>query len=320
MAHPATGGRTAVPRWPMRGRIRFGRRRSPRATGCVWSRREPSARGSGGRRSASTARAGWPTRSAWRWPAMHPIGDGWSRGWRRHEDRDPARDRRHRARRAVARRRGCGVLRHRTDQSLHPAPAAVVLLAHPAGVAVPAHAGPARHLGHRGDPAARRQAVVGVAQAVRAAADRRAGPAAGTRLDPGAGGVDDVSAVHRADEHRAVVRVQVLLHHKSLRDGLCRRGAVLVHIAVKLPVIRRALGEPVDDRAGALAGRRGARCCAAPGWPSAWPPSSPRARRCRCCAAVGAGAAVRSRAARGSGEPVRSRRVCCAVRAHRTTV
>ena len=49
-------------------------------------------------------------------------------------------------------------------------------------------------------------------------------------------------------------------------------GAVLVHIAVKLPVIRRALGEPLDD--GAVADRAVAarRCCAAPGSPSAWRP------------------------------------------------
>ena len=81
--------------------------------------------------------------------------------------------------------------------------------------------------GHRGDPADRRQAVVGVAEAVRAAVDRRAGPPDRTGVDPGAGRVDAVSAVHRPAQHRAVVRVQVLLHDEPLRDVVCRgrRGA-----------------------------------------------------------------------------------------------
>ena len=40
-------------------------------------------------------------------------------------------------------------------------------------------------------------------------------------------GVDAVSAVHRPAQHRAVVRVQVLLHDEPLRDVVCRgrRGA-----------------------------------------------------------------------------------------------
>ena len=61
-------------------------------------------------------------------------------------------------------------------------------------------------------------------------------------------------------------------------------GAVLVHIGVKLPVIRRALGEPLDDiPTGELCapGRRGAPCWAAPGWRWASPRSSPRDRRFR---------------------------------------
>ena len=62
-------------------------------------------------------------------------------------------------------------------------------------------------------------------------------------------------------------------------------GAVLVHIGVKLPIIRRALGEPVDDiTTGALGARRGARCCAAPGSPSPLRPWSRPVRRSRCCA------------------------------------
>ena len=48
---------------------------------------------------------------------------------------------------------------------------------------------------HRGDTADCRQAVVGVAEAVRASADRRAGPSDRAVVDPGAGRVDAVSAV-----------------------------------------------------------------------------------------------------------------------------
>ena len=37
-------------------------------------------------------------------------------------------------------------------------------------------------------------------------------------------------------------------HHQPLRDGaIVAAGAVLVHIGVKLPVIRRALGEPLEE-------------------------------------------------------------------------
>ena len=45
-------------------------------------------------------------------------------------------------------------------------------------------------------------------------------------------------------------------------------GAVLVHVAVKLPIIRRALGEPLDDTpTGGSPARPVGRCCAGPGWP-----------------------------------------------------
>ncbi len=84
-------------------------------------------------------------------------------------------------------------------------------------------------------------------------------------------------------------------------------GAVIVHIGVKLPVIRRALGEPVDDTpvfvgpsrrtvlrgtwlgGGACHGRHGG------------------ADDSAAAQGVGAGAALRARAARGSGEPVGDR-------------
>ena len=157
-----------------------------------------------GRRESTRSAAAW-------WPA-----------WRRYEDHHVARHGRHRTRRPRAGCRGGGVFRHRADQSLHPAPAAMVLLADPAGLAIPRHAGPARHLRHRRNTADHRQAVVGVAKAVRASAHWWAGPADRTIVDPGAGRVDAVSAVDRPAEHRAVVRVQVLLHDEPLRDVLCR--------------------------------------------------------------------------------------------------
>ena len=94
-------------------------------------------------------------------------------------------------------------------------------------------------------------------------------------------------------------------------------GAVIVHIAVKLPVIRRALGEPLDDVAtGGPSGRRGGRCCAAP-----WLAVGAGDRRDRgpdgaaAAQGVGAGAAFRRRAARGSGQPLGDRRRCAAQRA-----
>jgi len=46
-------------------------------------------------------------------------------------------------------------------------------------------------------------------------------------------------------------------------------GAVLVHIGVKLPVIRRALSDPLEDVAQVR------------GWPWGWRHWSPRGRRCR---------------------------------------
>ena len=147
------------------------------------------------------------------------------------------------------------------------------------------HAGPARHLRHRGDTAARRQAVVGVAQAVRAAAHRWRWSGSSSGVDPGAGGVDALSAQHRAAEHRAVVCVQVLLHHQPLRDGLRRRRrGARAHRGQAAGHPTRAGRTAGRRRRCGAAGRRGGRCCAARGWPSAWRPSSPRARRCRCCA------------------------------------
>ena len=89
-------------------------------------------------------------------------------------------------------------------------------------------------------------------------------------VDSGAGGVDDLSAHHRPAEHRAVVCVQVLLHHQPLRDGLCRRrrgaGAHRGQAAGHPPGARRAARRTAPPGSGRS---RRARCCAAPGWPSA---------------------------------------------------
>src|ERR1700752_845885 len=134
-------------------------------------------------------------RPVWRWRASIRSATAWWPAWLRREDHHAARDGRHRTRRACARRRGRGVLCHRPDQSFHPAPAAVVLLADPARVALPSDAGPACHLRHRCDTADHRQAVVGVAKAVRAPTHRWAGPADRAAVDPGARRADAVYTV-----------------------------------------------------------------------------------------------------------------------------
>ena len=92
-------------------------------------------------------------------------------------------------------------------------------------------------------------------------------------------------------------------------------GAVLVHIGVKLPVIRSALGEPVDDtprlrRADATHGAaRDMACGGARHGRHGGADGSAAAQ------GVGAGAAFRARAARRSGEPVGDRRRRAAQRA-----
>ena len=144
------------------------------------------------------------------------------RRWRRAGNRVTARYGRHRTCRRVAGHR-VRCASYRPAQSFHSASAAVVLLAHPAGVAVPADPGPTRRLRHR------RRSRCWSSSSGRCGPSCSSGhlsvgwPDSWSGFDPGAGGVDDLRALHRADEHRAVVCVQVLLHHQPLRDGLRRR-------------------------------------------------------------------------------------------------
>ena len=173
---------------------------------------------------------------------------------------------------------------------------------------------------HRRHSADHRQAVVGVAEAVRASDHRWSGPADRAVVDPGAGRRRCCFSCHRAAEHRAVVCVQVLLHHQPLRDGLRRGGrGARAHR-------RQAAGHP--SRAGRArrrhachwSGRRGARCCAGRGWRWRSRRSSPRGRRFRCCARCRCSRRVRAKGRKGfRSTGRRSRRACCAARGHPTT-
>ena len=137
--------------------------------------------------------------------------------------------------------------------------------------------------GHRGDPAAGGQTVVGLPQAVRAPHHRRADPAARAGLHPGSGGLHDLSALHRDHEHRQWYAFKFFFTTSHYAMAYVAAGAVLVHLGVKLPVIRRALGEPLEEiPTGALIRttvRAGARCWAVPGWRRGSRRCSPRARR-----------------------------------------
>ena len=202
--------------------------------------------------------------------AMQPIGStcGSCRDpGRRRVKTSPLREHRsHRAGGPGARRRRRGLLRHRPDQSLHPAPAAVVLLADAPGLAVSAR------LRACTSPPASRRFRCSSSSCGRCGPSCSSGPfiggpvrAARTPVDPRPGRVDAVPAQHRAAEHRAVVRVQVLLHHQPLRHGVRgrRRGG------------RARRGQAAGDPAGAWATRSAA-------WATS-PTAGPSARRGARC-------------------------------------
>ena len=99
-----------------------------------------------------------------------------------------------------------------------------VLLADPAGMALPGQPGRARHpgAGPRPDPAG--QAVVGAAEAVRVAAAPQPGARTGTAVAVPARRRGRVRVRHRDHEHPAVVRVPRLLLHPALLRRLGLRG------------------------------------------------------------------------------------------------
>ena len=124
--------------------------------GCGWSRSARSARGSGGRSVGIDCAATLADEVGLAVADVHPIGDRVVASLAATVKTASLRGT------AVTARVGLALgvaitvcFAHRPDQPFHPAPAAVVLLAHPPGLAVPSHAGPARHLRHRRDPAAR---------------------------------------------------------------------------------------------------------------------------------------------------------------------
>ena len=107
------------------------------------------------------------------------------------------------------------VLRHRTAQPLHPAPAGLVHLADPTGQPLPDHPGHPRALRDRRDPVAAGQAVERLPPTVRPSTAAPADPAAGHALErdlhPGAGLRRVLRAGHGPVQRRPVVPVGILL-------------------------------------------------------------------------------------------------------------
>ena len=135
----------------------------------------------------------------------------------------------------------------------HPQPA--VPLAHPPGLAVPGHPGPARHQRHRGDPADRRKlwsvwpklferpVIGGLVRQIERASIL---VLVGSILFQLSTGVLNIAQWY-------AFKFFFTTSHYAM--SYVAAGAVLVHVAVKLPIIRRALGEPLDDTpTGELAG------------------------------------------------------------------
>ena len=96
------------------------------------------------------------------------------------------------------------------------AAAAVLRLADPAVLVVPAHAGGARRPGPGPDPGRPGQAVVGRPAAVRLAAGPVDRPGARAGLAADAGGRDPVRAGHRRPQHPVRLRLRVQLLHRAL--------------------------------------------------------------------------------------------------------
>ena len=160
------------------------------------------------------------------------------------------------------------------------------------GVGLPGHPGPARHHRHRRGAAAAGQALDGLPAAVPAPAApaprgccvevAERGSIARARR-----GVRSSSSRPGLANSRAVVPVGLLVPDHPLRVAWVAIGALVVHVAVKLPRDPPARSGPTsttpphDRPAGDRArGRcRGAGCCAPPGSPPAWPCSRPPAAR-----------------------------------------
>src|SRR5262249_55338248 len=90
-----------------------------------------------------------------------------------------------------------------------------VLLAHAPGLALPREPGSPRHPGPGPGPGSARQAVVGAAAAVRLAAGAVARPASGAAEPDHARGRGSVRVRHRDPRHPELLRVPVLLLHRS---------------------------------------------------------------------------------------------------------
>ena len=147
----------------------------------------------------------------------------------------------------------------------------------PARLGLPGHPGPARHRRHRGGPAAAGEAVDGLPQALRAPAARRCASSPCTALERGSIGVLVAAAIFQLATGLANA-AQWYPWHFSFRAthyavAWVAIGALVVHIAVKLPIIRDALwlatststaARPARPRR-APASSRAAGCCAPPG-------------------------------------------------------
>ena len=179
------------------------------------------------------------------------------------------------------------VLHHRVDQPSDSASPTMVRLADPAGVAVPADSGHPRRVRYRGHPVDHRQIVVGLAETIRTTDHRWRCPAARTCLDSGAGRLDPVRtrppACSTSPSGTSSDSFFTTTHYAVAYLAL---GAVLVHLAVKLPVIRQGWADRSTTRPPkAQSVRTGVPFCVAPGWQSESPRWQRSDRRCRCCAA-----------------------------------
>ena len=173
---------------------------------------------------------------------------------------------------------------------------------------LPGHPGAARHHRYGGRAAAAGQALVGLPASSSSAAEKEAPQAAPrrarARVDRGARRRRDLPARLRAwrtppsGTPGASPSAPPTTRWPGSRSARC-----VVHIAVKLPIIRGALDLPTS-RTRRTTGRRrpspasspGAVCCAPPGSPPASPSSRPPAAPCRSCARCRSSASARATA------------------------